>query len=125
MFNLFKKDKKYPSFETLQCFEHKDRYFVRTASWRRLNKQLITVTDPLGPRVLTMDPWPQIVFLNSDGQKTVTEFVYSMAGAYSGQVPVNLDQTIVQELVKLAGYGIIGFRDQKERPEPAFDQPAG
>ncbi len=75
--------------------------------------------------MLTMDPWPQIVFLESDGQKTVTEFVYNMAGAYSGQIPTNLDQTIVQELVKLVGYGIIAFMDQKRRPETAFDQPAG
>jgi hypothetical protein len=124
MFNLFKKEKKYPPFETLQCFEDKDKYFVRTARWRRLNKQLITVTDPLGPRMLTMDRWPQLVFLESDGQKTVTEFVYYMAAAYSGQIPANLDQTIVQELVKLVGYGIIAFRNQKGKPETAFDQPA-
>jgi hypothetical protein len=92
MFNLFKKDKKYPPFETLQCFEEKDKYFVRTAQWRRLNKQSITVTDPLGPRMLTMGRWPQIVFLESDGQKTVTELVYHMAGAYSGQIPPNKPQ---------------------------------
>jgi hypothetical protein len=125
MLNLFNKDKKYPPFETLQGFAHKDNYFVRTAQWRRLNKQMITVTDPRGPRMLTMDQWPQIAFLESDGQRTVTEFVHYLAGAYIGPVPANLDQTVVGELEKLVGYGIIAFRDQKGRPESVFDQPVG
>jgi hypothetical protein len=51
--------------------------------------------------------------------------VYNLAGAYSGQIPANLDQTVVGELEKLVGYGIIAFRDQKGRPESAFDQPVG
>ena len=85
---------------------------------------MITVTDPRGPRMLTMDPWPQIVFLESDGQRTVSEFVFCMADAYSGAIPANLDQTIVDELEKLVGYGIIAYTCEKGRPAAEFDQPA-
>jgi len=122
MFNFFKRSRKFPPFETLASFAHKDLYFVRTAQWYPLDKRMITVVDPHNPRMLTMDPWPQIIFLESDGQKTVAEFIYYMAGEYSGAIPDELDKTIVDELMKLIDYKIIRFSAEKKRPDAQFDE---
>ena len=84
---------------------------------------MITVVDPHGPRMLTMDPWPQIIFLESDGQRTVAEFIHYMAGGYSGAIPEELDKTVIDELLKLIDYKIIKFSDEKRRPDPQFDVP--
>lgn len=123
MFNFFKRTKKFPPFETLQGFAQKDQYFVRIAEWFPHNREMITVVDPHGPRILTMDPWPQTLFLEADGQKTVAEFIYQVAGQYSGEVPPELDKMIIEELLKLVGYKIILFSAGKRRPDRQFDQP--
>jgi len=73
MFNLFKRSSRYPPFAALRSFPGKDAYFIRVAQWHWLNDEMITVNDPNGPRVLTMDPWPQLVFLAANGQMTVQE----------------------------------------------------
>ena len=122
MFNFFKKAKKFPRFETLGGFAQKDSYFVRSARWHVLDKKMISVVDPHQPRMFTMDPWPQTVFLEADGQKTVAEFIYYMAGEYSGAVPDELDKTIINELLKLIDYKIIQFSDVKKRPDQQFDE---
>lgn len=82
---------------------------------------LITVIDPHGPRMLTMDPWPQLLFLEADGQKTVAEFIDYMAGKYSGTIPEALDKTVIEELLKLIAYRIVQFSAEKRRPEERFD----
>ena len=123
MFNLFKRTKKYPPFETLGSFSKKDLYFVRTAQWMRLDNEMITVFDPHGPRMITMDPWPQTVFLHSDGQKTVAEFIHFVADKYTGTIPENLDKTIIGELLKLIDdYKIIQFSEQKRMPDEQFNK---
>ena len=63
--------------------------------------------DPVKPRMLTLDPWPQIIFLAADGQLSVTEYINYVAGKYSGNIPENLDRTIIDELLKLESYQII------------------
>ena len=125
MFNFFKRTKKHPRFETLEGFSQKDAYFVRTAQWYPMGKGLITVIDPRQPRMLTMDPWPQIVFLEADGQKTVAEFIDHMAGKHSGAIPNELDKTIIEELLKLTDYKIIQFSAEKKRPDRQFDEARG
>lgn len=125
MFNFFKRTKKFPRFETLEGFAQKDCYFVRRARWYVLDKKMITIVDPHQPRMLTMDPWPQTVFLESDGQKTVAEFIYYVAGRYSGATPDGLDKTIIDELLKLIDYKIIQFSQEKRRPDVQFDEACG
>src|SRR4051794_16627742 len=106
--SLFKRKPRYPSFPVLQSYINKDAFFIRIASWRWLNSKMITVTDPNAARVLTMDAWPQLVFLAANGQMTVHEYVHYMAGKYSGDIPANLDKTVTDELTKLSeNYKII------------------
>ena len=87
MFNLFKQQKKYPDFDVLKDFDKKDLYFLRTAEWDWMDKNTVIVIDPFNPRVLTLGPWPQYIFIAANGQITITEYVYYMADIYSGDIP--------------------------------------
>jgi hypothetical protein len=122
MFNFFRRAKKHPQFEALRGFAHKDAYFVRTAQWFPIDQGFISVFDPHQPRMFTMDPWPQIVFLEADGQRTVAEFIEYMARKYSGAIPEELDKTIIEELLKLIDFKIVQFSAIKRRPDEQFDE---
>lgn len=124
MFNLFrKKAKKYPPFEVLAGHADKDFYFVRCASWMWLTAQHIVVWDPVNPlRHITFDPWPQSVFLHADGEMTVAEYIYFLAGEYSGEIPDKLDEFILNELHRLQGLNVLELRTEQGRPEAKFDQ---
>jgi hypothetical protein len=91
----------------------KDKYFYRTAKWDWLTKEMIHIWAPGKPMMLTMDPWPQTIYLDATGSKTVKEYIVYMAGKYGKkQVPEKLDEFILDELEKLnARYDIIAFSD--------------
>jgi hypothetical protein len=123
MFGLFKRNKRLPNFDALLASGLSEKYFIRTASWRRLDRVNIMITDSKSPRVFTLDTWPQMVFVAADGQYTVREYVHHMALQYSGNVPDNLDTTILQQLETLANHNIIRLVDSKRRPAPEHDRP--
>ncbi|TPE44096.1 hypothetical protein [Pontibacter mangrovi] len=104
MFDFFKKkERELPPFNELKNSEIKDMYFVRLARWDWLNQDMIHVVDNNAPRMITMDPWPQLIYLEADGQKTVSEFVYDMASKYGKEQPIpdELDSTIIQMIKSL------------------------
>ena len=123
MFNLFKSNRKYPSFADLNAFSDKQKYFIRNAPWRPLDKDHISIMDPNGSRIFTLDPWPELVFIAADGQKTIEQYIYHMADKYSGQIPEALDKTILDEIQTLLGYNLIKLSEKKQRPDKAFDKP--
>jgi hypothetical protein len=123
MFGWFKKKKQYPPFDQLQASALKDQYFLRCAEWDLLAENRICVFDPAGPRVLTLDPWPELVFLAAKGQLTVQEYVYYAADQYDGSIPPLLDQTIVDELQTLLDYRIIRLAGSKQSLDPAYASP--
>ncbi|WP_298900261.1 hypothetical protein [uncultured Psychroserpens sp.] len=93
------------TFEALESSEIKDSYFYRNSKWDWLNNDMIHVFDNERPRVITMDPWPQKVFLDALGQQTVEEYILSVANEYpKNQAPKELDQVILKQLEDLA-YG--------------------
>lgn len=98
MLNFFKrKPKKIPNQVLLDQYAKKDHYFYRHMSWGWLNQEQIFLIDPNNPRIITMDPWPQIIFLNADGSKTIKEFIEWLAGEYRGKVP----DTLVGDILDL------------------------
>ncbi|MDA9774320.1 hypothetical protein N9B82_05125 [Saprospiraceae bacterium] len=118
MLNFFKKrSQKLPPFETLRDSSLRDKYFARTMQWGWFTEETIHVFDVGGPvpRMVTMDPWPQQIYLDADGQITIKEYVLWMAGKYSkNQVPKELDETIlglIEDLVEDGG--LIELRDHK------------
>lgn len=115
MFNLFKKKRiELPEFKELEESMFRNRYFIRIAMWDWMDSQTITVTDPQGPRVFTMDAWLQTIFLEATGQMTVTEFTHSMAKKYgsTSSIPDGLDRTILTELQKLVDLKVVALLNE-------------
>ena len=123
MFNLFKSNKKFPPFPFLKSFPDKNLYFLRAASWMWTSESQIIAIDQYAPRVVTMDPLSQLIFVAAEGQKTIEEYVYLMAEQYIGKVPAKLDETSISEIQNLLTERMIVLSDTKRRPDPDFDMP--
>lgn len=123
MFGLFKSNgKKLPEFKKLNESEIKDKYFYRIASWNWLNEDSISVLDPKSPRMITMDAWPQLVFLEANGQKTIEEFILHMAKQYK-KIPNELDEVILHQINQLFKEGLINLNDEKAKLNADFVGP--
>lgn len=120
MFGLFR-NKNSPRFKTLESFLERDFYFVRMAPWDHIDAHNIVVFDPHSSKILTLDPWPQLIFNAANGKRTVSEFVHHLAGQYGKKIPAQLDRTIIQEILKLLEDGLIAFSRYPGRPLPEFE----
>lgn len=128
MFNFFRKRPKEDpySLEALASYFNKNKYFVRVARFMEIdyNQSTITVIDPHGPRMITMDPWPESIFLSATGQRTVKQYIEDTAESYKGNIPTKLDSFIISELEKLVfKYRIIELTDVPNTLEPQFEKP--
>jgi hypothetical protein len=125
MFNIFNKKSKFvlPPFETLAKYSNKDKYFYRIEEWFWLDDKHITIIDSHSPRLITLDPWPQLVFLDAKGKLTVTEYVEYMATQYKSKVPEKLDDTIIYEIDQLLKEKLIALSDTKQELHPDHDNP--
>ncbi|WP_336515564.1 hypothetical protein [Pollutibacter soli] len=125
LFSLFRPLKKIPPFLYLQQYSARDFYFRRIAVWDIATDNEVVVIDPKQPRLLTLDPWPEMIFLSADGQKTVAEYIHYAAEKYEGTVPDLLDKTIINEIESLLHYGILELTPIRSRPDIANDKPGG
>lgn len=126
MFNIFKKKKReLPPFNEIKNSELKDKYFFRTAQWDWLDEEMIHVIDNHAPRMITMDPWPQVIFLEANGQKTIHDFVYEMASKYGRKetVPEELDATIIELINSLLDDKLIEISDESKSLPYYIDLP--
>lgn len=128
MFNFFRKKSKSAvySLDALASYANKDKYFVRVARFMELdaNQCTITVIDPYAPRMITMDSWPETIFLNATGQRTVKQFIEDTAERYNGHIPSKLDSFIISELEKLVfEYRIIELTDFPNALQAQFEKP--
>lgn len=65
-FNFFKKSGPViPDFENLKKSPIKDAYFYRARQWFWHTKDMITIKDYQAARMVTLDPWPQMIFLDA------------------------------------------------------------
>lgn len=89
-------------FDTLESSGLASKYFYRSEEWDWITKEMIHVIDSKSPRTITMDYWPQRIFLAGDGQTTVSDFIHEVASKYAQtQIPKNLDEAIINELQSL------------------------
>jgi hypothetical protein len=99
-------------FKTLEPYEFKDKYFYRICKWDWLTTDMIHVFDNNRPRFITMDYWPQKIYLEAKGQSTVSEFIHLIASKYPNtQIPRNLDSAIIEELEGLINEKLIELSD--------------
>lgn len=92
-------------------------YFSRCATWHLLENRLV-VNDsrsPRAPRVITMEPWHEVVFGAADGEHTVDQFVEQLGKEYEGGPPAGLRAQIVEIIGVLVGEGIVRIH---AAPEP-------
>jgi hypothetical protein len=103
-----------PAFPLLAASPIKDKYFIRTCQWRWLDEKSIYITDKNQPRVITLDTWPQVVYLEATGDKTIAEFIEQMASLYTSTIPPELDEVILGEINTLVKEKVVELRDAPE-----------
>ena len=123
MFNIFRRNigREYPEFESLNQYSDRDKYFWRTKKWYWHTGKEIAVIDM--PRFITLDPWPQQVFLDATGQKTIGEYIHFLASKYSGKIPTELDETVIHQIKKLLQESIISLSSEPQQLDPEISNP--
>jgi hypothetical protein len=102
-----------------------DKYFHRTEVWDWLNKDMIHVIDSKAPRVITMDPWTQKIYLAATGQRTVDSYIKDMVGSFPrGGAPKGIEAFIAEEIRKLVeDEGIVALSENPVRLESHLAEP--
>ena len=107
-----------------------EMYFSRTTPWSRLGDQIVAHDSitPQAPRMVTMEPWHQQVFLAADGEHTIGEFVDHMSKLYEGGAPPGLREQIHEIVGVLVDEGILRVHKEPETLPPYiaeehFEQP--
>jgi hypothetical protein len=107
-----------------------NQYFSRAATWNIMDKHLVVHDSfsPNAPRMITMEPWHEVVFSAADGQHTIEQFVQHMGQQYPQGMPKGLREQICQIIDELIGEGILRLHNEpKELPryfaEDSFSVP--
>lgn len=107
------------NYVNLQNYPNKDKYFVRLKPWDWLNEKEIYVASILNdqPTMITMHFWSQEIYLDANGQITVTELFAIAEKQYLDcrmDVPKDLDLALLDSLDRLEKeLKIIEFMDER------------
>ena len=89
------------------------KYFIRNAQFLLLNERVVII-DSNSPTVVTMDEWPELIFLAADGQHTIAEFIASIGSEYDGGMPEGLPEQIRSIIQDLSEHGYITLLSSKK-----------
>jgi hypothetical protein len=107
MFSFFKKKKYLPEFDFIKSYSDKEKYFVRAKKWSWLNSEQITLLEKDSDgkiKMTTMEYWYQEMFLDADGQKTISEYLSVLINQFKDskmEIPSDLDKFMVETLLSL------------------------
>ena len=73
----------------------------------------VLVTDNRSPRVITLDPWLEVIFAAADGQRTAQQFITQLETQYPSGTPASLGAQTYQLLAKMEAEGLIRFTDKQ------------
>jgi hypothetical protein len=128
MFNFFRKQKEIPNFSIINSYQKKDLYFSRSKKWDWLNDKQIFLADndSYGKiKMVTLDFWSQEMFLDANGQKTVTEYLNVLINQFQKnkmEIPTDLDAFMIETLESLNNdLNAIEFSDFPLKITPEFD----
>lgn len=62
--------------------------------------------------MVTMDEWPQLIFLSADGKRTVSELTSELGRHYEGGIPSGLSEQTRSLVKALADRGFIMLHDR-------------
>ena len=98
------------------------KYFSRAATWHVLDGHIVAndSRSPKAPRLITMDPWPELVFSAADGEHTVGELITSLASEYASGAPAGLREQVHEIVDELVEEGMLRLHDSPEKLPPYF-----
>lgn len=98
-------------------------YLSRAARYTDMKAAGIAVIDPRSPRVMTMDPWPQMIFLMADGEHTVAQLITHLSSQYQGGAPPGLADQVRDIVLLLEREGVVQLHAQPKLLPPEFARP--
>lgn len=90
----------------------RSHYFARNAAFRIGTDQRLLVHDLARPRVITMDDWPELVFMAADGSRTISQYLDELREMYEGAPPAELEACVMYQLDSLLNEGLIVLHEQ-------------
>ncbi len=126
---LFQNRNSADSKEFICSYDNRDKYFIRTKPWDWLNEKEIYVTDKVdgSPKMLTFGFWSQEIYLDANGQITVTELINLVRKQYNDSnltPPPNWDKDIIEALESLVfSLKIVDFKDAKTKLTKELELP--
>ena len=130
MFSFFKNRRELPEFDFIKSYPEKDKYFVRIKKWNWINSEQISLLekDSNGKiKMTTMDYWYQEMFLDTDGQKTISEYLSVLIKQFQDskmEIPTDLDSFMVETLLSLkTDLNAIEFMDSPTEIKTEFKNP--
>ena len=130
MFSFLKKKKDLPEFDFIKTFSEKEKYFVRVKKWNWLNSEQISLLEKDSDgkiKMTTMDYWPQEMFLDADGQKTILEYLNVLIKQFRDskmKIPSDLDKFMVKTLLSLkTDLNAIEFSDSPTEIKVEYKNP--
>ncbi len=70
--------------------------------------------------MITMDPWPQLVFAAADGQHTVAQLITHLGTQYEGGAPSGLAEQVEKMVETLVQEGIVRLSDKPVMLPPYY-----
>lgn len=130
MFSFFKNRRELPKFDFIKSYPEKDKYFVRIKKWNWVNPEQISLLEKDSDgkiKMTTMDYWYQEMFLDADGQKTISEYLNVLIKQFQDskmKIPTDLDSFMVETLLSLkTDLNAIEFMDSPTEIKTEFKNP--
>jgi len=101
----------------------KKSYFVRCARYDMMGEHIVII-DPRSPRVITLDPWLEVIFAAADGQRTGQQLIDNLKTQYAGGAPAGLEEQTLQMMEKLLAEGLIRLTDKPAQLPYYLSMPA-
>lgn len=82
--------------------------------WSSLSEDQIVLHDsitPHAPRMITMEPWHQIIYLAANGEHTVGELVAKIGSMYEGGAPAELGDQVIGLIGELEAEMVLEVHD--------------
>lgn len=114
---FFSRKKKVPDFQQIKTYPNREKYFARIKRWTWLDEERIYVmskTESGQVRMITLDFWPQEIYLDATGDVMIKDFLNVLVKQYQDsdmQVPDELDLMMIENLEILKDEGLIVFSD--------------
>ncbi len=99
-----------------------NKYFIRAATYDLADDKLV-VTDPHRPRMITMDPWLEMLFAAASGQRTAAQFTAELKEQWGSDAPADLGDQVVSQVGRLVEEGLVKLVDHPQELPPYLAAP--